>query len=75
MLFEILNTHTVGFTTLDRKRIYANPSAYLNPNPEAQLCFRTDVMMSFFDHIQSITICTIKCIHIQSSLYAQSFQV
>jgi len=43
----------------DRKRIYANPSATANPNsnpntnpnpnPEAQLCFRTDEMTSFFD--------------------------
>jgi len=51
--------------TFDRKRIYANPSSYPNPNsnpktnlnsnsnpnpnPEAQLCFRTDEMTSFFD--------------------------
>jgi len=45
----------------DRKRIYTNPSAYpnpnsnsnpnSNPNPEAQLCFRTDEMTSFFDQV------------------------
>jgi len=49
--------------TFDRKRIYANPSSYpnpntnlnpnpnSNPNPKAQLCFRTDVMTSFFDQV------------------------
>jgi len=38
-----------GSTTLDRKRIYANPSSYSNRNlnPKAQLCFRTDKMTSF----------------------------
>jgi len=44
-----------GSSTLDRKRIYANPSAYPNSNPnrnpEAQLCFRTDEMTSFFDQV------------------------
>jgi len=43
----------MGSTTLDRKRIYANSSAYPNSNPnrnpKAQLCFRTDEMTSFFD--------------------------
>jgi len=46
--------------TFDRKRIYANPSAYpnpnsnpnTNPNPESQLCFRTDEMTSFFDQVK-----------------------
>jgi len=51
--------------TFDRKRIYANSSAYPNsnpntnpnpnsnpnPNPEAQLCFWTDEMTSFFDQV------------------------
>jgi len=39
--------------TFDRKRIYANPSSYPNPNtnPKAQLCFRTDEMTSFFDQM------------------------
>jgi len=51
--------------TFDRKRIYANPSSSPNPNsnpntnpnsnhnrnPNAQLCFRTDEMTSFFDQI------------------------
>jgi len=49
--------------TFDRKRIYANPALTLtltlsltlypnsNPNPKAQLCFRTDEMMSFFDQV------------------------
>jgi len=41
-LFEV-----EGSTTLDRKRIYANPSS----NPKAQLCFRTDEMTSFFDQM------------------------
>jgi len=50
-----------GSTTLDRKRIYANPSSYPNPSPntnpnpspypKAQLCFRTDEMTSFFDQV------------------------
>jgi len=52
-----------GSTTLDRKRIYANPSSYPNsnpstnpnskpnPNPKAQLCFRTNEMTSFFDQV------------------------
>jgi len=35
----------------DRKCIYANPSAYPNPNPEAQYCFRTDEMTSLFDQV------------------------
>jgi len=35
--------------TFDRKQIYANPSSY--PNPEMQLCFRTDEMTSFFDQV------------------------
>jgi len=43
--------------TFVRKRIYANPSSYpnsntnINPNPKAQLCFRTDEMTSFFDQV------------------------
>jgi len=49
--------------TFDQKRIYANPSAYPNPNsnlktnpnsnlnPKAQLRFRTDEMTSFFDQV------------------------
>jgi len=40
-----------GSTPLDRKRIYANSSAYPNPNPKAQLCFRTNEMTSFFDQV------------------------
>jgi len=42
-----------GTTTFDRKRIYANPSSYpnTNPDPKAQLCFRTDEMTSFFDQV------------------------
>jgi len=54
-----------GSTTLDRKRIYANPSSYPNPksisnsntnpnpnsNPKAQLRFRTEEMTSFFDQV------------------------
>jgi len=42
-----------GSTTLDRKRIYANPSSYSNPNtnPKAQLRFWTDEMTSFFDQV------------------------
>jgi len=42
-----------GSTAIDRNRICANPSSYpnpnCNPNPKAQLCFRTDEMTSFFD--------------------------
>jgi len=41
----------MGSTTLDRKRIYANPSSYPNPNPKAQLRFRTEEMTSFFDQV------------------------
>jgi len=45
--------------TFDQKRIYAYPIAYpnfnsnpiSNPNPKAQLCFRTDEMTSFFDQV------------------------
>jgi len=49
--------------TFDRKRIFANPSAYLNPNSnpntntnpnlnsKAQLCFRTNEMTLFFDQV------------------------
>jgi len=33
--------------TFDRKCISANPSS--NPNPEAQKCFSTDEMTSFFE--------------------------
>jgi len=40
----------VESTTFDRKRIYANPSSYPNPNHKAQ-CFRTDEMTSFFDQV------------------------
>jgi len=50
-----------GFTTLDRKRIHANPSSYpnpnansnpnTNPNPKAQSRFRTDKVTSFFDQV------------------------
>jgi len=39
----------IGSTTLDRKRIYANPSSYLNP--KVQLCFWTDEMTSFFNQV------------------------
>jgi len=44
----------------DRKRIYASPSSYpnSNPNPKAQLCFRTDEMTSFFDQVYRYRICS-----------------
>jgi len=45
----------IGSTTLDQKRIYANPSSYpnsnRNANPKAQLCFQTNEMTSFFDQM------------------------
>jgi len=41
--------------TFDRKCIYTNPSSYpipnSNPNPKAQLCFRTYEMTLFFDQM------------------------
>jgi len=37
--------------TFDRKRIYANPGSYPNPNPKAQLCFQTDEMTSFINQV------------------------
>jgi len=39
--------------SFDRKRIYANLSIYpnSNPNPKAQLSFRTDEVTSFFDQV------------------------
>jgi len=47
--------------TFDQKRIYANPSSYLNPNSnpntnpnsnsKAQLCFRSDEMTSLFNQV------------------------
>jgi len=48
-LFTQVLGNLTGSTTLDRKRIYANPSSY--PNPKVQLCFRTNEMTSFFDQV------------------------
>jgi len=54
-LLLLLAFVTNGSTTLDRKRIYANPSSYSNPNPNVQFifrsCFRTDEITLFFDQV------------------------
>jgi len=46
-----VRTANEGSSTLDRKHIYANPSSYPNPDPNAQLCFWTNEMTSFFDQV------------------------
>jgi len=69
--YFILSYFQWGSTTLDRKRMYANPSSYPNSNcnlnPNVQLCFRTDEMTSFFDQVHDtfqwwcILFCALQC--------------
>jgi len=50
-LIENVFTLTPDLYPYPKSNPNTNPNLYSNPNPKAQLCFRTDEIMSFFNQV------------------------